>query len=400
MPLFYYQALNAKQEQVAGDLQAASLAQAVAELESQGMAIQSIGTTPLPAETGDNPFADEGAQRRAVDEQTALQQHLATVMERGQHLLPALRAYASELPASRQRRDLDTVLQILERGDAAEAARTLASLPGYWIPLLAAATASRDPARILREFLQESERAGKLQRQWWLTLTYPAIVGALALVVLAVLSVFVIPIFREIFVEFNMHLPGFTVAVLSIADWIASGRFLIVVVGVIAAAWLLRQATRLLPSGVRHWFGDHVGLWWGRATALARFSEFTADLLEAELEPAQALRLAGVATSNPPIRRAADRLAGSLETGHGPSRASSRVLTQTVLHAVRAAAAPAARIRLLREISTSYAERARIRWSWTQGLVEPLAILAIGLIVGATVVALFLPLVSLINGLA
>ena len=113
MPLFHYQALNAKQEQVAGELQAASLAQAVAELESQGMAIQSIGTTPLPAETGDNPFADEVARRRAVDEQAALQQHLATVMERGQHLLPALRAYASELPASRQRRDLDTVLQIL-----------------------------------------------------------------------------------------------------------------------------------------------------------------------------------------------------------------------------------------------------------------------------------------------
>ena len=43
MPLFHYQALNANGERVAGQLQAASLAQAVAELESQGLAIGSIG---------------------------------------------------------------------------------------------------------------------------------------------------------------------------------------------------------------------------------------------------------------------------------------------------------------------------------------------------------------------
>jgi type II secretory pathway component PulF len=402
MPLFYYQAQNANREMVAGELPAASLAQAVAELESQGLTIQSIAATPIPGVgIGENPFADDNPARRAAIERAALEQHLARVIERGRELLPALRAYSQELPAGRRRRELDVVLQTLERGDAPHAARTLAMLPGYWIPLLAAATASRDPGRILREFVEESELSSELQRQWWLTLAYPALLGSLALAVLVALSVFVIPIFREIFTGFGLQLPKFTLLVLTIAAWISSGRILIWAAVFVAGCWLVWLATRLLPESLRNWWSDHFGTLWGRSTALARFAQFAADLLEAELPTPQAVRLAGAATGNAPIRRAAARVAGELESGGRlVSSGSRRLLTATILHALAHEAPPASRVRLLRELSACYAERARRRLSWTRGIVEPLAICAIGLVVGATVVALFLPLVSLVQGLS
>jgi type IV pilus assembly protein PilC len=364
--------------------------------------VQSIGSTrPADALGGESPFARDEGRRRIVVERAALEQHLQTVLERGRDILPALRAYAQELPVGRRRRQLDSVLQILERGDAAEAAATLATLPGYWIPLLAAATATRDPGRILREFVRESERALELQRQWWLTLSYPALLGGLALAVLSALSLFVIPVFRDIFGGFGLALPDFTKLVLTISDWIASGRILLVVGALLAAAILIWQLSRLLPAHVRHWCGDHLGMRWGRATTLARFSQFAADLLEADLVTPQAVRLAGLATGNPPLQRAASRVAGDLEAGGDVSRPDSKsLLTATVLHALDGRVAAPARIRLLREISACYAERARGRLSWTRGIVEPLAICAIGLVVGATVLALFLPLISLIHGLA
>lgn len=401
MPQFYYQALNADQQPVTGELPAANLAQAVAELESQGLAIESIGTTPFPSPaTGESPFAPDEATRAAI-EQTILQEHLQRVMERSRDILPALRAYAQELPDGRRRRQLDVVLGILERGDAAEATRTLATLPGYWIPLLGAATTSRDPGRILREFVQESERAQELQRQWWLAISYPALLGGLSLVVLVALSIFVIPMFRDIFDGFGLNLPLYTRLILNLSAWIASGRILLVAAALIVVWIVLRQAMRLLPLSLRNWCGDHLGVRWGRATALARFSQFTADLLEAELEVPQAVRLAGFATGNPTIRRAAGRIVGSLTFGTDPAHSGvSRILTSTILHALGEGTAAEARIPLLREISVCYAERARRRLSWTRGLLEPLAICAIGLIVGATVLALFLPLVSLVNGLA
>jgi type IV pilus assembly protein PilC len=152
---------------------------------------------------------------------------------------------------------------------------------------------------------------------------------------------------------------------------------------------------------VRNWFGDRWGLRFGRATAIARFAQFTADLLEAELEPPQAIRLAGIATGNGPIRRAAWRAANELQSeDNSPRPANRRILTATVLHALGSGASSAGRIRLLREISTCYAHRAQVRLSWTRGMIEPLAILAIGLIVGVTVLAMFLPLISLVQGLS
>jgi type IV pilus assembly protein PilC len=59
-----------------------------------------------------------------------------------------------------------------------------------------------------------------------------------------------------------------------------------------------------------------------------------------------------------------------------------------------------ARVALLRELSRVYSERALARTSWTRGIVEPLAILFIGANVGVVVLALFLPLISLIQGLS
>lgn len=401
MPSFHYQAQNAAREEVAGEVHAATLAEAVAELESRGLAILTIGTAPLPPPAGgESPSATEASARRAQTEEAALTQHLARVMEQGRELLPALRAYSQELPAGR-RREFDTVLQVLERGDPSQAAATLTTLPGYWIPLLGAATASRDPGRILREFVEESERASQLQRQWWMTLAYPTLLGVPALAVLVLISIIVIPIFREIFTGFGLRLPVFTITVLSVAEWISSGRIVIWTLGIIVGLWLLRRGVRHLPVGVRNWCGDHWPFRFGRATALARLSQFTADLLEAQLDPPQALRLAGLATGNAPLRRAAQRAAEDAEAGSPFANASARrQLTATILHALAQDSAPEARIQLLREISAGYAERARKRLSWTRGIIEPLAICAIGFVVGATVVALFLPLVTLVQGLA
>jgi len=402
MPTFHYEVRDASGQSVSGELYATSLAQAVVELESRGLAIVSIGTTPLAAPaSGETPFASDGPALRSTAQQLSLEQHLARVMEQSRELLPALRAYAGELPVGRRRRELESALHVLARGDSRAAAATLTKLPGYWIPLLAAASVSHDPGRVLREFIEESERASQLSRQWWLALAYPVLLGGLALTVLVLLSVFVIPLFREIFIGFDLQLPEFTILVLSIAQWISSGQIVIWAAAIVAGLWLLPRVTRLIPESIRNWCGDHSPLCWGRSTALARLSQFTADLLEAQLDPPQALRLAGQATGNSPIRRAADRAAKRVEAGGDFASSSDRKqLTATILHVLGQDSLPAARIHLLREISAGYAEKARRRLSWTRGILEPLAICAIGIVVGATVLALFLPLVALVQGLS
>jgi len=393
MPQFRYHALNAQQQPVAGEVTAPSVAQALVDLEALGLNVQSISRIESASTVAGSPFAGSGP--------TALQLHLRRVIERGREILPALKAYCGELTSRSRRRRLEEVINVLEIGDAGEAVRRLETLPGYWIPLLTAATSSQDPGRVLREFLRESRRLEELRRQWWVSLAYPLLVVLLAFAVLAAFSFLFVPIFREIFSGFGLRLPTFTRLVLSVAEFITSGRILIAILAVVVCFFVLRQAIRLLPLGVRNGFADVIGTPLRRGTALARFVQFTADLLEANLEIWQALRLAGMATDSQRLRRAAWQMANDFESNHrAPGFAQRNVLTATVVHALVGDLSPKARIRLLREVGDSHAQRAARRLSWTRGIIEPIAICVIGLIVGFVVVSLFLPLISLVQGLS
>ena len=94
-----------------------------------------------------------------------LRAHMATILERGRAIAPALSAYAEEMPAGWQRRQLIGVCRVLERGDPDEAAAALSELPECWIPLLSAATSSSDLGHVLHEFLTESRRTDDLRQK-------------------------------------------------------------------------------------------------------------------------------------------------------------------------------------------------------------------------------------------
>lgn len=393
MAQFRYQALNAQQQPVSGEIAAPTVAQAVAELESLGLNVLSISRVESAAAPAENPFATGGPP--------PLQLHLRRVIERGREIVPALKAYGAELPSRAGRRQLSDVIRVLEIGDADEAVRRLETLPGHWIPLLTAATSTQDPGQVLREFLRESRRLDELRRQWWLSLAYPLVVMLLAAAVLVGLSFLVVPIFQEIFQGFQLTLPGLTLFVLNGAAFITSGKILLVILFAVVAFVVLRQAIRLVPWRVSDTLSSVVRNPFSRSTALARFTQFVADLLESDLEIWQALRLAGMATESLTLRRAAWQMANDLEAGSSaPGLAQRRILSATVVHALTGDLSPKARVRLLRAVSESYAQRAAQKLSWTRGVIEPIAICVIGLLVGIVVIALFMPLISLVNGLA
>src|SRR4051812_17583259 len=117
MPQFHYQALNAAQQMIAGKLEASSVVQAIAQLEAEGLVVQSIGyAAPDATETPALRTAISPPIVAAV-EQAALERHLAQVIERSRPLLPALHAYADEMPSGRYRRQFANMLEIIERGD-------------------------------------------------------------------------------------------------------------------------------------------------------------------------------------------------------------------------------------------------------------------------------------------
>jgi type IV pilus assembly protein PilC len=400
MPVFHYQALNAERSVLTGEVTADSVAAAVADLQAAGLTIQSISLVSAAAEQATATMSTAPASKTAAATADAdiLRGHMARVLEQGKLIVSALAAYAQEMPRGRRRRQLQTVVEVLNRGDAAEAASTLSVLPEYWIPLLSAAALSHDPGRLLREFLDDSRRTDEINRQWWLTLAYPLFIVLMALAVFAALSFVVMPVFISIFHDFDLNLPVLTRVVVGLATSFTSGKMLFAAPFSLLFLLLLIACWKLVPAIFRSTIADHINWPFGHTSAIARFARFTADLLEGGLELPDALRIAGHATKRADVRAAATSLAAATAAG-AALPPPSLPLTAAVLYALRADIAAPSRIHLLREISNCHAARARIRLSWTRGFIEPLSICVVGALVGLIVVSLFLPLILLIDGL-
>lgn len=412
MASFHYQALDRDGNLVSGKLEADSVDHASSLLQGQGLTAQSISrdtlaTSPAldetspPAHPHDRDAAHHAKPSIQNVEEAALRVHMAEILHRSRPIVPALRAYAAEMPAGWQRRQLAAVCRILERGDPNAAAAALVSLPESWIPLLSAATTAPDPGQILHEFLTESRRTEILRHQWWLTLAYPIVLLCLVMVVMTLLSIFVIPEFCAIFNEFDLSLPVITLWVLGVGQFLARSGILIIAALAGLLAIVLLNGNRLLPSSAFNWLTSRIHLPFGRRTSVARFARFTADLLEAGVGLPDALRIAAFTINRLRIRRSAWQLATDIEaTGGFSQRAYRRPLTASVAYALAADLPTESRVRLLREISNSHADRTSINLSWASGVVEPIAILAVGIVVGLTVIGLFLPLVKLVEGLS
>jgi len=400
MPNFHYAAWNAEQQPIAGELEAETVQDAITQLEARGLTLQSVGYAPVTSILGTmQRTTTDATVAREVIEQKILRTHLAKVLEGGKAIVPALQAFSEEVPAGRRRNELHKLIHILERGDAAKAEKAFAELPDYWIPLLSAAVSSSDPGRILQEFIQESQRADELRRQWWLTITYPFLVACVAGAVLILLSVLVIPIFRDIFAGFNLQLPWITSLNLGVAVWIARGWPYLLMAFVLLFAGLIFFSIRGLmrPFGV----SNRLFAFFGRSTAIARLSQYMADLLEAGLTVPDTLTVAGFLTNRKGLRKAIWRLADQMQINIGAARQlESPPKMAAIYHALRSEMPTQSRVHLLRGFAQAHAEKARLRLSWTRGMIEPAAIIVIGLVVGFVVISLFIPLISLIEGLS
>jgi type II secretory pathway component PulF len=399
MTHFRYQALDASGQLVAGQIQAENASQAIAQLETSGLVVQSIASAAADLALGNAPYLEGTTAAGSGGEQPAVRALVERALAQGKSLAPALRAYAQELPNSRQRRQMLDVARVLLGGNVDEAIVAFQAQPECWIPLVSSA-ATPNPARGLREFLAEFQFIAALRRHHSQAILYPLLIACVTAGVFVALSFAVIPTFQEIFADFGLSLPKLTLGVLAISNWITSGQFLITAAVLIAVIVVLKTIVRVLPASIRDWFTDHGGLPWGRSMAVARFSRFLADLLEAGLGIPAALRTAGLASNKARLQRAAARLADALHSSKAVPPPDEPYLTTTVLYALRSDMPAASRVRLLREISDCHAERRGALLSWTRGLAAPIAIAVIGIFVGIMVLALFLPMVNLINSLS
>lgn len=402
MATFHYQAHREDQTAVEGRIEADGLESAIHMLKQQGLTVASIRELEVGQAATEKPPA---APVNAADaEPLALQRQIGRVLEKGKPLAPALLAYAQELSSGGRRDRLERLANQLKVYDPSDGLA-----PGQfdeaWIPLLSASASSSDPSHILKGIIDESQRAGDVRRRFGQALAYPLLLLAVLIVMMSLFAWFLIPLFSDIFTDFDTDTPHLTRFVLWLSEAIRVSYGLVILIPGLALAAFVAFFAIGPRSSLRDWivlrmpfFGSTRELW-----DSAQFTRYLADLMEAEIPIADALRISGKNLGQAGLRRYANRLATEMES-EGAERHVSHShrpnLPHTVTYVLRTNADPRAAAQILRELSWMYDQQASNRLTWISSITSPFFIIVLGLVVGTYVVALFLPLIKLITNLS
>jgi len=395
MPDFTYQALTETHEMKTGRITAASAAEAVALLESQGLAVHMI----RQIESSDEISAESsGSSRTQEGENKILRDRINQMLKSRDTLAPALAAFAEEMPTGRPRRQLKRLVARLSAGAAADELCQSPEMTAALLPLLGGG-ASLGSTSFLHDLFAEASRDNAVRTQRARVLAYPLVVVALAMIVLILLCLMVVPTFSNIYDDFAMELPEMSKWVVGFSNEMLHhpGRLLTLLLICPAVGYAVLRL--LIATGLPGFLlGDFARGSSRQVSAMASFVRRLADSLRGGFSLPVALRLAGRASGRGWLNREAMSLAEKIESPDDRPWCSR--LPPTLLYALRAGTGGTPNLRLLQELAELYAERVHARFDWSSGFVPQFAILFVGIVVGFVLLGLFLPLVQLINGLS
>ncbi len=322
---------------------------------------------------------------------------LARLLEAGAPLSEALRALAAQSRHARERLQLRHVRHQVERGTPLPEAFA-AAWPDFdpvHRALLEAGTWTGDLPGALARIADEQERRLQLRRSIRQACAYPAVVGAAALALMAMLLLVLVPRFEAVIGTAPEDLPALTRAVLATSEAIttllpmATAIALAAIAGVMALRrsppWrrTLRRLTDRLPwLGTTRYHAD-----------LARWCGTLAELLRAGVPLLQALPLAERAAAGGSLERPLQALQRRVRAGEPFAGALRRALPAAT-EAVQLAGVGEASGRLdeaLAEAAEGYKQALEDRLKRLATVLEPLLIVLMGVITALVVAALYLP---------
>lgn len=389
---FEYEAVDADGRTLKGQLEASSAAEVVRRLSQDGRTAVNVSER--------RQQALPGLRRRLRQADVLVAFHeLATLLQSGVALGDAVLAqsrgsYHPALAAA-----FDAIAKDLMRGQSfLEAMRASdLPLPGYVFHLIEAGEMSGRLPQSLREAVDQMAYDQRVASEIRGALTYPAILILSSIAAVVLVFVFVVPKFANL-LEGESRLPLFSEIVLRTGVWFNDNTWLlagiVVAVGLALSAALQRKEVRArcldglarLPV-LRSWLSEN---------DTAKWASVMAAMLASRVELIDALGLAsrGVRVS----RRLAmlERAVADVKSGSALSAALEKqgALTPTGYNLIRVGEQSGQLTEMMRALATLYEENSTRRMKRVLALIEPLAILLIGAVLGAIMIAIILAITS------
>jgi general secretion pathway protein F len=400
MPAFRYEAAQPGGRIELGTLDADSARHARALLRDRGLV--PLEVTGLQASVGVGPSSSAtfGARLAATDLALATRQ-LASLLAAGLPLEQALAVVVEQAERRLVRERFAAVRADVIGGQtfAGALARFPRDFPEVFRAMVEAGEQSGDLARVMDKLADHVESRTALAQKIALAFIYPLVVTAVAALVIVVLLTYVVPQVTEVFLQSGQTLPGLTVALIALSDFVrAQGVWLIVafLLAALFARMLLRVPTLRLA-----WHRQQLRLpLLGRllrGVQTARFASTLAILAASGVPLIRALEAGARTLSNRALRDNVHDAIGRVREGVPLARALAAAgeFAPMMVHLVASGEATGRLSEMLERAAAVLASETERRAMTLTSLLEPLLILVMGGLVLLIVLAVMLPIIEI-----
>ena len=424
MPTFQYEAVNAAGKSQKGVIEANSPDDAQSQLKAQGYfptSVQEKKGRAKKAEKSPKAAKKKGKGfslsigRVNLKKMTTFTRQLSTLQDAGLPLLRSVQILESQQRPGRLKTILGDVCESVESGAALSDA--MANHPKAFDRLYSKMVAAGEVGGVLDIILQRladfMEKNQRLKRRIKGAMIYPAVVITIAVLIVTGIMYFVIPKFQEIFNDFDVELPGLTLWLVDASKWVAGtasedqavpGAIWILLSPIFA--FLLFKLIRVTGPGKAATdivfarlpvLGQLI-----RKTAVARFTRTLGTLISAGVPILEAILITRDTSGNYIYEKALTKVHDSIREGEsfaGPLR-EAKVCDPIVVNMIDVGEETGDLDVMLMKIADNYDEEVDVAVASLLSLLEPLMVVVLGGIVGTIVLALFLPLVKMIESVS
>lgn len=427
MPKFNYVAMDSRGKETKGTLEVTNQNEAISRLKEMGYfptkVVEADKTKDKPdKKTKTSPSGKAEPKKKGFNFNfqipglsgkvkskvlTTFTRQLATLVDAGLPLLRGLRVLERQEKHPTLKRIISDLAVSIEGGSTFS--EGLAQHPKVFNRLYVNMVKAGELGGVLEVVLNRlsefMEKAQKIKGKVIAAMFYPAAVMTVAVAILTILMVFVVPKFKAIFTDMleGQDLPAFTQLVLGISEMIA-GHFIITLICVVAFFIGLKLFTRTkLGRRLFDKFKLNFPLLGPviSKVAISRFTRTLGTLVSSGVPILQALTIVKETSGNVVIGDAVGAVHESVKEGEtitAPLEAAN-VFPPMVVSMVDVGEQTGALPEMLMKIADNYEEEVDNAVSAMTSLLEPIMIVFLAVVVGSIVIALFLPLITLIDQL-
>jgi type IV pilus assembly protein PilC len=392
MPSFVYVAREtATGREVRSSVEAATEQAAIAALLNRNLLVVSI-----QERIGKRGRTSGG--RVALQDLVIFTRQLATMIDAGLAMVQSLQALAEQTTNKVMRDVIRDVCTRVEGGDSFSEA--LQKHPKTFNRLYVCMVAAGEKGGLLAEILARLatylENAARLRKKVKSAMMYPTVVTVVAILITIFLLVKVVPVFGDIFSSFGAKLPGPTMFMVSLSEFVQRYVLLLLIGGgALVYGWIYFIKTK---PGREFWDRQRIRLPVFGSIAhkicLARFTRTLASLIRSGVPILEVLQIVSQTVGNVVMEKAIRSAAGDIERGESISAAIGKhpVFPQMIVRMITAGEQTGKIDNMLERVSDFLDEEIETTLSGLTSLIEPILIVFLGVVVGGMVICMFLPI--------